>query len=215
MVCLKKYRFLLWVFLSLGLIGCGVAPKTVTTSLTRFHVADIQQDKGSFVILPEDGSLADSLEFKSYADQLANQLTHYGYQQYQADPKDRDRQADISVSLSFQQSEKQEMRYQQRPQFVPGYGFSIIGNDVLWRSHSHFISRSVPVIVTLKDVRVKLVMARAATRIFESQAEYKGNLPLQTVMPYMIKSIFSGFPGKNGETIQVKLPIEPVGHTNQ
>lgn len=215
MLYCRKYRFIIWIFIFFGVLGCSATPKTIITSLTRFHAADIQKNKDSFVILPEDDSLAESLEFKSYADQLASQLTNYGYKRYQSDAKNGSGQADMIVKLSYQQSDKQEMRYQQRPQFVPGFGFTIIGNDLLWRSHSQFISRSVPVLITLKDIRVTVTMSRSTTRIFESQAEYKGNLPLQTVMPYIIKSVFSGFPGKNGETIQVKLPVEAIGNINQ
>ncbi len=60
--------------------------------------------------------------------------------------------------------------------------------------------------------RVQIGITRISDnkKLFETTVENTGNRSAQNeVVPFMIKSAFTRFPGKNGETFDVELPVNP------
>jgi hypothetical protein len=60
--------------------------------------------------------------------------------------------------------------------------------------------------------RVQIGITRISDnkKLFETTVENTGNRSAQNeVVPFMIKSAFTRFPGKNGETFDVELPLNP------
>ena len=58
--------------------------------------------------------------------------------------------------------------------------------------------------------RLQVEISDGERRVFEStaQTEAGGSGPINTVMPYLIRSVFADFPGRDGQTRTVEFDTE-------
>ncbi len=215
----SRYRYCQCAVLAIVFLlgGCEALPYKIHTNVTRFYDPQHIFEKGSFILVAEDAQESSRLEFKSYANLVATYLQDLGYKPFSGTEIT---QADIIVALSYDSEQKQETRYHQQYTHIPSNGFHINGKDVIWHGSDFTVQQNVPEIVSVTEYKVELIFAQGNTarliedkwrlpnHIFEARAHHKGrNAPLHSVMPYMIKAIFTGFPGNNGETLDVGIPV--------
>ncbi len=92
-------------------------------------------------------------------------------------------------------------------QFVPGFwapgrfGPAYIGDRV------------VPYTVQFSELSLRLLDTKNSPpgqprAVFESRAVYEGDADLPAIAPYLVRAVFDGFPGQNGQVHQVKFDRE-------
>jgi hypothetical protein len=173
--------------------------------------------------MPGEARLAGSLEFRHYADLVAQRLADHGYV-HATDPGS----AQLVVSLDYG-IDKGTQRIRSSgfsrdpffydPFFYPGYyrgwgggwrGRYMLGfNDpFLWGSGFNDIESYV-----VYQSRLRMQIDRAGgERLFEGTARAQSvSNKLTYLVPNLIDALFTGFPGKNGEEIRVTVAPEPKG----
>ncbi len=189
--------------------GCALGPQIVHTQVTNYN---------EWATLPADRSFAfsrtleyqSSLELKSYEDIVRDELTLKGFQ-YVPDAS----QANLIVTLR-PSSTTTRLRVRD-PWFDPfwyPYGgfygrrtFGWYGYDPYWSSFDSFYSSPVDVVNRRLEMDIDS-KSTSGKRYYEGRVETSSNADsFKAVVPYLVQALFVDFPGNNGQTRQVDVPI--------
>lgn len=193
------------------LAACG--PTLVHTDVTRFHDLPPGVSPKSFTILPEQVQLG-SLEFQRYAELVAAALEAQGWR-----PVPSSADADTVVTLRWGVNEPNTIVSQspssmfstgigygrRRSFYGAGIGMPLGGND--WDTR---VVNSYP-----KWMEVTIVDAPAQRQgnrrvVFEGRAVAEDSRnEIAPVVPYLVQALFTAFPGANGSTVRVDVPVVP------
>ena len=204
-----KITALLCIFL------CTSCATQLNGSVTRFHTLDGATK--SFAIFPLE-TQEDSLEFRTYARLLSQQLTAKGWKEEFSD------NADVAVFLVYSIDGKTQTRSFPIMKQVP-FGPAVTSGTVspsgqiqatttqaTTAAVAGYGSRTDTVYV--RDVSVKmfsLPIWRSSQKmepVFEGAVNSTGsNGQMAVVMPTLIQALMKDFPGRSGSTVQVQLPI--------
>jgi len=168
----------------------GCAAPAVVSNVTVFHSLTGSENNKTYMIeaTPEQ---ANNLEFNSYVTYLNQELQHHGFTMVSKDPA-------LKVSLKFGTS--QTVASTQEP--VPAYGYYRHGPFPAWQtSVDTFYMHQMEVSINQAADGKNIYTVR--TRLLSSSPE------LSQSMDYLIESAFQNFPGKNGMTETVSLPVHP------
>lgn len=190
------------VFLSamfvLGLIGCVVTPPMVRSDVTAFHQWPQTLADKSFSFAPRANS---SLEIQTYEQLVADQLTRLGYVRKPSggaltvnfEPGIQSREVKVSEPADPWAYRSPFWPYRGWWDYPPYWGPSF--------------ERSYTALVYTRTL--KLNIEQTGKRVFEASAVSEGNIKeLPTIMPYLVASVFEGFPGESGRTRRVELPLQ-------
>lgn len=187
-----------------ALSGC-VAP-VGPVEVTRFHVPDTTRlGRGTIRVEPAQGQ-ADSLEFRTYAAAVAQELTRYGY----TEPLPG---AASSAQVALLTVERQTYKPQRGGSPVSvgvggatgGYGSGVglgLGIDLSGPPKDQIATR---IFVAIRE----RAAPTTATALWEGRAAFvvRADSPLAQAplgSAKVAEALFKGFPGQSGETIQVK-----------
>lgn len=190
---------------ALALSGC-VAP-TGPVEVTRFHRADLAPlERGSIAIEAMPGSNGSSLEFASYASAVARQLVRLGY---------TEAASGSGTQVAYLRLDRHRYRPERHRSPVSvgvggstgSYGSGIglgLGIDLSGRPPEQV---ETELAVTIKPRTAGT--ASPALPLWEGRAHYtvRADSPLadsQLGAARLAEALFSGFPGRSGETIEVK-----------
>jgi Domain of unknown function (DUF4136) len=92
-----------------------------------------------------------------------------------------------------------------------------------WRPGYWASSPYGPAVVGYRNVsrdisarRLRVDIAEGAAKVFEASATSSGsNATLSVSMPYLIRSVFDGFPGTNGQSREVEFDVDKGSVTNR
>lgn len=201
------------LLLTLVLGACG--PQPVTSQVVRFHQLPQPIAGRAFTIEPGPGQVG-SLEFESYANQVAARLQGLGMIPDRRNP-------DYIVHLDYGVGPPQTSV---RAVPWPDYGWGTWGFGGWGHRHHHwglgmgytFAPRYDVYTVTRYDrwLYMEIVDTAAARQgragqVFEGSAVSIGaNRALPEVIPYLVAALFEGFPGVSGSSIRVAVPVAPV-----
>jgi Domain of unknown function (DUF4136) len=210
-------RGFLWslVVLSVLLAGCATTLRTDVTSFQRWP-ANAAASTYSF---KRTGQQAGSLEHQAYEELVRAQLRQVGLQEAAAGATAR-----FAVILDYDVSTKTVTSTEpvwdsfstwNDPLFYPGWGY----RSGFWSPYAYpygypygypyahpysFGPGIIGYTTVSREVsvrRLRLEIAEGATKVFEATATSSGSNPtLSVTMPYLIRSVFEGFPGNNGQT---------------
>lgn len=198
------------LLIAILLTACG--PSMVQTDVTRFHQPAVESPK-SFTILPE-AQQRGSLEFERYAHLAATELERAGWR-----PVPSSQQADAVVFLNWGMGEPRTVSWQSPSSVYGGMG---------WGSHSRWYgggigmplgdpfpyweTRSITYFPKWAEVTILEAGAHKAGErrvLFEGRAiTDSGGREINPVMPYLLKALFTGFPGASGQSVKVTIPME-------
>ena len=202
-------RAALPVALALGLSAC--ATNSFKADVSRFAVPLPAPAGQTFAVVAEDPKLAGGLEFATYANAVATELTGLGYTKA-ASPET----ADMLVRFDYRVDGGRE-KVRTDPglggfgAFGPwgrwggwgggfggwGYGFNdpfLGGPDV--RSYTVYTS----------GVDVKIDRRADGQRLFEGKAEaVSRSNRLPRLVPNLVDALFTDFPGNSGETVRITI----------
>ncbi|WP_066531601.1 DUF4136 domain-containing protein [Erythrobacter sp. CCH5-A1] len=201
-------RAALPVALALGLSAC--ATNTFKADVSRFAVPLPAPQGQTFAVVAEDPKLAGGLEFATYANAVAAELTQIGYTKASSPEA-----ADMLVRFDYRVDggrERVRTDFNGAAGFGPwgrwggwggggfgawGYGFNdpfFGGPDV--RSYTIYTS----------GVEVKIDRRADGQRLFEGKAEaVSRSNRLPRLVPNLVDALFTDFPGNSGETVRITI----------
>ena len=200
-------RLALPVALAIGLSACATPFKA---DVSRFAVPLPAPQGQSFAVVAEDPKLAGGLEFATYANAVAEELTQIGYTRA-ASPET----ADLLVRFDYKVDGGRERvrtdfngvgafggpwgRWGGWGGWGGGWGFGF--NDPFFggpevRSYTIYTS----------GVDVKIDRRVDGQRLFEGKAEaVSRSNRLPRLVPNLVDALFTGFPGNSGETVRITI----------
>ena len=194
-----------------GLGGCATTPPVVRTQVTTFNQwSQLPADKS--YVFGRTLELQNSLELKTYEDIVRDELTLKGFKEA-ANPA----QAKLTVTLRPSTASR-EVRlrdpwpadpfwgpYGWRGGWYGGRPFGWYGS---YGSYSQFEDYSATVYRRKLELDIDSRGAESK-RLYEGTVQSDGNTDtLLPVMPYLIRALFTDFPGNNGVTRRIDVPIE-------
>jgi hypothetical protein len=204
---IRRLRFIL-ASITLGILLTGCA-STIRSDVIAFHQwpADLPVRTFAFDRTPEQET---SLEYRSYEDLVRNELSRLGYV-----PDAEKHGAALTVAISYSVRSAQVVvtepydPFYYGPSFYPGWGWRPGGP---YSYYDPFFGPPMQqTIYPIYTRRLHILITNTADKkpLYEVEVASEGRKPaLQPAMPYMIRSAFSDFPGKNGVMHQVKLKID-------
>lgn len=201
-------RFALPVVLAVGLSACATPFKA---DVSRFAVPLPAPQGQTFAVVAEDPRLAGGLEFATYADEVAAELTQLGYSRATSPES-----ADMLVRFDYRVDngrERVRTDFNGVGGFGPGWGpwggwygggFGRWGygfNDPFFggpnvRSYTVYTS----------GVDVKIDRRADGQRLFEGKAEaVSRSNRLPALVPNLVDALFTDFPGNSGETLRITI----------
>lgn len=185
-------------------LGVGCATK-VESSITRYHQLAPQADGkyGSYRLFVPPEAKA-SLAWAAYANLLKQQLNNHGFAEA---AREEDAQYIVFFNYKIDASGGTISR-------TITTDDSIGGNSAFakaWNADGGSSSRTVSQSLYSRQVFFNIAKASkpGLETVYESRLLSIGSSgQIDPIMPVFIKALFEGFPGKNGETIRVVLPLE-------
>lgn len=200
--------------LLLILFVAGCTTPIVKADVTRFHVMSAAPPR-SFTIVPEPGQ-AGSLEFQNYAEMVAAGLAAQGWRPVAPGGGE----ADTVVSVRWGVGQPNTVTWNSPSSVYGGYGWGGGGRSFHGAGMGFPFGDPFPYWETRsatyfpKWLAVEIADARARKAgdrriLFEGRAISEGaRRELAPVMPYLVRALFTGFPGANGTTVRVELPVD-------
>jgi hypothetical protein len=215
------------VVLSLALAGLAACASSFNANVSRFATQLPAPAGQTFTVVPEDPALAGGLEFRQYAQRVADHLAALGYR-----PVDDPAQATLLVRFDYGVDHGRE-RVTTRPGFRDPFYSSWYSYPVVYRGrHGHTHIGYVPYspwgfgwydpffggpdvesyTVYTSGIDLKIDRAADGARLFEGKAQaVSTSNRLQYLVPNLVEAMFTDFPGNSGET--VRISIAPEGKT--
>jgi len=198
---MSRFAFALALPLLLGLAGCG--PTLVRADVTRFTTLPPAGRGESFAVAPDQGQKG-SLEFQHYADLVVAQLIQRGWRPAGAN-------ADAVVLLHWGGGTPSTVVSEVPTDWGawggpgPWYGGGIPGPYPDWDVVTETLW---PKWLTVEIDDGPAWRAKDRRPVFEGRATTAtSNQAIAPVMPYLIQALFTNFPGANGQTVRVNLPV--------
>jgi hypothetical protein len=205
-------RFPLWLALLFAMLLSGCAGTVVRSEVTAFHDANADFGDKTYTFV-RDARQENDLEYRHYEDLVRGELQRLGFTQKAG--------ATLQASLRYQ-VEARDMRVVEPvvvdPWYGPGfprhrypYGFYGPYADPFWfapplvqQVERRFVSYSR---------RLEITIARAAgsRNLYQVVVNSQGQNPsLAAVMPAMVRSAFTDFPGPSGVPRVLEVKLEPA-----
>jgi Domain of unknown function (DUF4136) len=194
-------------FLLVGMLGCASTMRSDVTSFQRWPA----NAAGSTYSFKRLGGQEGGLEHKTYEDLARTELNQIGLKEAPAGSKGRfDVSLDYGVNTRTLRSREPVLAdpvYWHPAYYHPSWG---------WRPGYWAPSPYGPAVVGYRTVsrdvstrRLRVDVAEGANKVFEASAISSGaNATLAVTMPYLIRSVFDGFPGTNGQSRTVEFDVD-------
>lgn len=209
-------NFLSLCLLSAALLASGCA-STISSQVTRFHEwpTDLKPQALSYT-LEKTGEQDADPEFGQYAEMLSHKLQSLGFSEANADQP-----SDFKVSMTYSTMVSDlQLSAPVSPMFY----------DPFWRMHygrvyprstfyyPYYLRRNSDLLwlsdlsakrYFLQQLEIKIVERSSGKKLFDVRASTEQlNPEIALHMPYLIESAFAEFPGQNGKTVNVDLPLD-------
>jgi hypothetical protein len=202
---------------ALGLSACA---ESINTTVSRYQAMPAPQGQ-TFYVVPAGGMAANGgLEFQRYAGLVAQQLQARGYT-----PATNPKSANMVVQFGYG-VDRGQVRYVQDPIYSSRFGYGGLGpwgggfyrprfgwgwgggyywgwNDPFW-----YGSGGIDSYVEYHS-QVDLHIRQAVTNapLFDGRAQARSETNrLDVVIPSLVDAMFTGFPGRSGETVKITIP---------
>jgi hypothetical protein len=213
-------RGLKMALVPLALAGLAACASPFRADVERFQSALPAPAGQTFTVVADDPGLAGGIEFRNYAQLVADHMAHLGYA-----PVNDPAQADLLVRFDYGVDNGRERVRSSSvwndPWYGPWYGYrGFRGYRGFYSPYyspwgfgwndSFFGGRDVySYTVYTSGIDMKIDDARNGQRVFEgkSQALSTSNR-LQYLVPNLVDAMFVGFPGNSGETVRISIAPE-------
>lgn len=190
------------------LAGCG--PQVLDVDVTRFHTLAPASAPRSFSMLPGPNQRG-SLEFESYAQLVGAELESRGWRPVAATAG---AEPEAVVFVHWALGQPRTETWQSPTSVWGGYGW---GPHPWWGGGAWYdpfpYSETRSITYYPKWLSVDILDGPSwrdgkPRRLFEGRAVAEGTRPiLPPAIPYLVRALFTDFPGANGQTVNVELPV--------
>jgi hypothetical protein len=203
----------------IALLGLSACATGLPTQVSRFQAMPAPQGQ-SFVVVPAEGEKP-GLEFSQYASLVSRHLSALGYSEAQS----RDA-ASFVVELDYGvDSGRQRIVTRPDPFAGPGWGYGFrrpyysrfgyfgryrspyyYGWDDPYWFNGGFRDRIDSYTEYTSDLEMNIV-GKGGEPLFEGRAQARSTTDdLTALVPNLIEAMFTGFPGRSGETVRITVP---------
>ena len=220
----KMARGLKWTLVPLALAGLAACASPFRADVQRFQSQLPVPAGQTFTVVADDPALSGGIEFRNYAQLVADHLASVGYR-----PVNDPGQADLLVRFDYGVDNGRE-RVRTSPGFRDPFYSSWYGYRPVfyrtpygtrvgyipyrpwgWGWNDSFFGRDEVYSYTVytSGVEMKIDDARSGQRLFEGQAQAASTSNrLQYLVPNLVEAMFTGFPGNSGETVRISVAPE-------
>ena len=206
-------RTLVLALLVTVLAACAT-PRVIRSDVTSYENWSVTATGPKTFRFERTPEQADSLEHKVYEDLVREQMLGLGFTESEPGRYT----VTLGYSITGREVTVRETDWIDEPR-MPWYGpiartpsGRIIygwGYDPLWPWASRPITRETTRQVWRRELHVDIREPAAGLKVYEGKVVSEGSTDqLNPVMPYLVRALFSQFPGGNGQTRRVDLPIE-------
>ncbi len=217
-------RGIKWALVPLALAGLAACATPFRADVERFQSALPAPAGQTFTVVADDPGLAGGIEFRHYAQLVADRMAALGYT-----PVNNPSDAQLVVRFDYGvDNGRERVRsvpgfrdpfysswYGYRPivyrtptgprvGYIPyrpwgwGWNDSFFGDDEIY-SYTVYTS----------GVEMKIDDGRSGQRLFEGNAQaVSTSNRLQYLVPNLVEAMFTGFPGNSGETVRISVAPE-------
>ena len=211
------------IALGASVVALSACAEQINTTVSRYQAMPAPQGQTFFVV--PGGGLANNggLEFQRYAGIVAQQLQARGYT-----PASSPQNANMIVQFGYHLDQGQ-VRYVEDPFYRnrygfggfygPGWGFYRprfgwgLGGGYYWGWDDPFWYGSGIDSYVEYHSEVDLHIRAAGTNapLFDGRAQARSETNrLDVVVPSLVDAMFTGFPGRSGETVKITIPTRPT-----
>lgn len=214
-------KFATAVVAGLAALGLSACASSITSTVSRYQAMPAPQGQTFYVVPGEGMAATGGLEFQRYAGLVAQQLQARGYA-----PASSPSAASMIVQLGYEVDHGQ-VRVVEDPFYRSRYGYGFY--DPFYRSrffYPRFGYRSgfyygwddpfwygggVDSYVEYhSEVDLHIRAAGTGQPLFDGRAQARSQTNrLDVVVPSLVEAMFSGFPGRSGETVKITIPTKP------
>lgn len=198
---------LVYSALSLSLLLLTGCAARVNSDVTTFH-EDVMPNGETIRVVPSDPDKRGSLEFRTYATRIADELRKMGYTPVTENDVVTDLIAEVDYAVDVGPTEVYTDRSSSYVRYH--FGFGRYYNPWYFGFHDPFFYE--PEVYSTQTYQRTLEMnivnndGGDLERVFEGRVESNGTeSSLPEVMPYLITAMFSNFPGESGMTKMVTI----------
>lgn len=221
--------------LGVSALAVGGCAATLPTKVTRFQAMPVAQGQTFFVVPGQGAAAGGGLEFQRYAGLVAQQMAARGYR-----PAASPQTADFIVQLGYGVDEGTTRIVEDpfyRSRAYSGFYGSRFGYDPFWgvyRGRPYFsrfgyYGYRSPFyygwddpfwygggLESYTEYRSQLNLdirdRRTNQSLFEGRAQARSQTDeLGTLVPNLVEAMFTGFPGRSGETVKITVPARKHG----
>lgn len=211
------------IMLGVSALGLSACATGFPAKVSRYQAMPAPQGQ-SFVVVPMDARNMGGLEFSRYAEQVAQAMQAQGYARASSV-----NDATMVVQVGYKIDDgnlavvRDPFRYNRFDPFYNGYygrpfysryryygprsAFYWGWDDPYWYSPFGDPVRTYTYYKSELDVNIRRKADNAS--LFEGRAQAKSATDnLGTIVPNLIEAMFTGFPGRSGETVRITVPPE-------
>ena len=218
-------KFAAAIALGISALGLSACAETLNTTVSRYQAMPAPQGQ-SFFVVPGEGMAANGgLEFQRYAGLVAQQLQARGYTPA-SDPKTASMVVQLGYGVDSGQTRiVQDPFYRSRygyggfgydpfysPFYYPrfgygrGWGYSMGWDDPFW-----YGSGIDSYVEYHSQIDLHIRQAGTNAPLFDGRAQARSETNrLDVVVPSLVDAMFTGFPGRSGETVKITIPTRPA-----
>jgi Domain of unknown function (DUF4136) len=207
MYFMKRLYWCCGLAVALFLAGCATTLRSDVTSFQRWPA----NAAGSTYSFKRVGTQDVSLEHKTYEDLARSELNQLGLKE--APPATKGRfEVSLEYGVNTRTVRSSEPIWDNRTYWHPAHYHPTLG----WRPGYWATDPWGPTVVGYRTVsrdvstrRLRVDIAEGANKVFEASAASRGsNATLSVTMPYLVRSVFDGFPGTNGQSRMVEFDVD-------
>lgn len=211
-------RDLRLLLVPLALAGLAACASPFRADVSRFESQLPVPAGQTFIVIADDPAMAGGLEFRNYAQQVADHMAALGYA-----PVNDPETADLVVSFGYGvDNGRERVRssgfsdpwwgpwYGYRPYYRGyygryGYGYAPWG----WGWNSGWYNDVRSYTIYTSGIEMKIDRRADGERLFEGRAQaISTSNRLQYLVPNLVDAMFTGFPGNSGETVRISIAPE-------
>lgn len=209
---MKHYLIVCVAAMSLLLSGCASVIRSDVTAFNEWP-ANLTDKSFAFTHTAEQDN---NLEYRNYESLVSQELHRLGFTH-----SANNAPAELAVTLAYGVTSREvhviepvaiDPGFYNPPFYGPGWGYrGFYGpyNDPFWYGTPMVAQRELNYQVFTRHLNVGIARTSDAKKLYDVTVVSEGRIrALPMVMPYLIRSAFSDFPGQSGVTRQVNLKIE-------
>jgi len=204
------------VLLGVSALGLSACATGLQTKVSRFQAMPAPQGQ-SFVVVPMNPDDMGGLEFSRYAELVAQRMQLQGYARA---PSINQATMIVKVGYGVDNGHTEVVsdpfyggfggysRWGYGGRFGWGRGYHWGWDDPFWyRGYGSSYIRSYTYYVSELDLDIRRKVDNAS--LFEGKAKARSRTDdLPKLVPSLVDAMFTGFPGRSGETIRITIPAD-------